>query len=492
MILLLTLPLTVLMAIDYTMTKEEGLFINTTTESPDSVIPSETPLAGSNNPYLEPVNLPECDPGNPEVQFIRSNADWSTINSSKRIFCVSPGDYTSLKEIELTANGTAEKRRYIVLDNGNSIHPGKLATNEIANFALKFNNASYWTIDRAAAVSNSLRSSFLFKKGSTHNILNRAFTDDIIVSVMLKDTANNNTIQECRFQNMSHNGRLNDNPAISIIDYSLTKWTIKNTKIIGNEIVNTNDGIQSVTHQMDEAWQIANTEGTIIDSNDIYIDSSIYTDGDGNYDPNGSRAYAENGIDLKGGSLNSTNPIIITNNHIWGYRRSDSTDSRLSDPGYAFVAHYGVGNTKFNNNVIFDSNSGFGVGDKQQAAWAMYDSEVKGNIIKDCETQSGDTNAFPLLITQSNNITVQDNIIINARNAYLRFSSNGKGMMVTKNDGINSPVDITLTSNQEGTYSDNNNDYKAAEDAGYSKDYTFTTDKFTHSPRVIILENTVR
>ncbi len=88
--------------------------------------------------YLEEVNLPKCDASNPEVQFIRSNDDWKTINSSsKRIFCVSPGDYKSLENISITASGTGEKRRYIILNNGNDLHPGQLDKSQIAIYFFK-------------------------------------------------------------------------------------------------------------------------------------------------------------------------------------------------------------------------------------------------------------------------------------------------------------------------------------------------------------------
>ena len=76
-ILLLMLPLMILMAIDFTMT-QEGLFAETTTQSPDPTPtpdPTPAPVPGETSSYLEPVNLPECDANNPEVQFIRNNAD---------------------------------------------------------------------------------------------------------------------------------------------------------------------------------------------------------------------------------------------------------------------------------------------------------------------------------------------------------------------------------------------------------------------------------
>lgn len=489
MIFLLIFPLTVLMAIDFTMTKQ-GLFVDTATQPPSSgTLPEAT------SSYLKSVDLPVCDASNPEVHFIQNTADWSTINSSsKRIFCVSPGDYRALNNIKLTASGTAEKKRYIILNNGNNIHPAKLDQNELANFALQFSEASYWIIDRAASIDHNLPYSFQLRANSTNNVFNRIFTDNIITSIALNNAANNNTIQNSRFQNMTHTGRIYDNPAISFFDWNSNSWSIKNTKILNNEIVNTNDGIQTVlSKQSDGNYQSGNVEGTIIDGNDIYIDSTLYTNARGEYNPNGTYAYAENAIDLKAGSINASNPMIITNNHFWGFRKSDSTNSYLSDPGYAIVAHYGIGNTKLNDNVIFDSNSGIGLGDKQNASWAMYNSEIKRNIIKDCGTLPGvgGTN-YALHITESNNINITNNVIINARNAYLQLSTNGSGMLVTNNIGINSPDDMVLTNNTGGIYTDNSNEYTTGEAAGYTEDYSFTTDKFTNSPRVITLPNTVK
>ena len=477
MILLLMLPLTVLMAIEFVMTRD-GLvdaknFETTTPTQPGDTSPS-TPSS-----YLEPVNLPACDTSNPEVQFINKNSDWDNINSStKRIFCVSPGDYSSLDSIELTSSGTAKKRRYIILNNGNDTHPGKLNQNELANFALNFDEASYWTVDRASRFNTpSDTNVYRFYPGSTHNVLNRIFTDDIVRSVYVSGDAHNNTIQNSRFQNMSDSGRKGDNPAIILFGNG-DPVTIKNTKILNNEIYNCGDGIMTmVWRNSGEKYQIANGEGTIIDSNDIYIDSNVYTNGNGKYTTSGSYAFAENAIDLKFGSLNPSNPMIITNNHMWGYRKSDSTNSYTDDPGYAMVIHYGVGNTIINDNVIFDSVRGIGAGDSQDSDWAMHDSEVQRNVIKDTIN--------PIWISSSNNVLVKDNIIIDSEDAFLKFSGNGSDMLVTNNKGINSPVDISLGANNGGVYSPNSNNYNTIEAAGYTEDKTFTTDKFTNKPKII-------
>ena len=490
MILLLLLPLTALMAIEFVMT-HDGLV---DAENFGTITPTQpivtAPAPSTPSTYLETVNIPACDASNPEVHFINNNSDWSKINdSSKRIFCVSPGDYTSLGNIRITRSGTDAKRRYIVLNNGNDTHPGKLNKNQLANFALDFNNASFWIIDRASSIDNGATYAFRLRTGSSNNIFNRIFTNNIITSIAINADANDNTIQNSRFQNMTHSGRIYDNPAISFFEWSADSWSIKNTKIINNEIVNANDGMQIVlAKKSDGDYQEGNAEGTIIDGNDIYIDSNIYTNGNGKYDPNGSYAYAENALDIKAGSTNVSNPMIITNNHFWGFRKADSTDSYLSDPGHAFVIHYGIGNTKFNDNVIFDAPSGIVAADKQNSKWSMYDGEIKRNIIQDC----GSTSNYALQITESNNISITDNVIVNARNSYLRLSTNGSGMIVTNNIGINSPDNQVLTNNTGGIYKDNSNEYTTGEAAGHTNDYTFTTDKYTNNPKVITLPNTVK
>jgi len=98
-----------------------------------------------------------------------------------------------------------------------------------------------------------------------------------------------------------------------------------------------------------------NYEGTIVDNNHMYINNEIYTDCNGNHDINGECAYAENAIDLKAGSNNPNNPIIISNNKMWGFRKSDRTNSYLGDPGAAIPIHYNVKNVLIRDNLIFDS-----------------------------------------------------------------------------------------------------------------------------------------
>lgn len=486
-ILLLVLPFTILMAIDFTMT-EKGLFTETTTTV---TVPGET------SSYLEPINLPECDASNPEVQFIRSKADWNTINSSsKRIFCVSPGDYRSLNNIKLTTSGTAEKRRYIILNNGNDLHPGKLDKSKLANFSLSFSGASYWTVDRLASIDSSIREAVGMNGGSTYNIINRAFTKNAYISVKIKGKAHNNTIQNCRFQDMLLSARKSDTPAIKLHEWGVKSFEIRNTKIINNEIINANDGIQLVRSPINDSsgdYQDANCEGTIIDNNDIYITSDIYTDGSGNLAPNGVHAYAENAIDLKIGSTNVNNPIYITNNRVWGYRQSDQTGSNLSSPGSAISGHYEIKYTKINNNIIFDSHYGLNSGASYNFPYAEDEMEILNNLFYACGKLPGASKGGHAIgIGQGRNVDIKYNTIINSRTEYARIQYNGTNIQFAENTVINSPDKVLWNNNANGSYNGSNNVYSTSEEAVYTEDYVFTTDKFTNNPRIITLENAVK
>jgi len=501
MILLLVLPLTALMATDFTMTKE-GLFPETTSQSPaPDTNPSPGTDTGVSNPYLEPVNLPECDPDNPEVQFIETNADWKTINSSnKRIFCVSPGDYTSLKNIKITASGTAKKRRYIILNNKNNIHPGKLNDSDLAFYALELNNADYWVIDRAAFKNPNIAKIYMFVYGSSFNILNRAYIRNFNTAVLVGDGSNNNTIQQCRLENQAHNSRRKDVMALLMMDWPqyTARVDIFNTKIIDNEIKNCNDGLHLARNPLGSKHdrQEGNYEGTIIDGNDMYITSDIYTDGKGNYTPDGNYAYAENAIDIKIGSDNPSNPMIITNNHFWGYRKSDHTDSYLSDDGAAAIFHFGVANVKFNDNIIFDSGGGFGAGDKRDQPFGMWDSEIKRNLIVNSGSHTGDA-VSQFTVTQGANLDIQDNMFFDGRSTIAEFRycvSKSDGMFFGNNDIINvQNKSYWLENNYPKIQGlDTNNIFDTAADGGYTEDYIFTTDKLTNKPRTIRLKNVLK
>ena len=250
-----------------------------------------------------------------------------------------------------------------------------------------------------------------------------------------------------------------------------------------------------------------NYEGTIVDNNHFYIDNTIYTDCNGHHDPHGNCAYAENGIDLKAGSANPNNPMIISNNKMWGFRKSDKTNSYLDDPGDAMVAHYGIYNTIIKNNVAFDSTVGLAVAAPATNEFSMADSKIVNNIFSEIKK-------FSFLLGDTNNILVKNNLIkgmspINPDvwgSQYWCYIYRSKDINISNNTVLNADDRSARMFNVENLTSEDNTYFSAlpgdlpsltkdilSEDPSTKyKDLVFTTDTFTNSPRKITVSNVLK
>jgi len=377
------------------------------------------------NPYLEKFTLPTCDANNPEVFFIKSNEDWSHINDKdKTIFCVAPGDYSSLGAIKLTTSGSAEKRRYIVLDNGNDLHPASLDESEQANVRIYFNSANYWILDRLSDLNNKSGYLMRIEYGSSHNVINRYYAKNYYNGVRILPNSNYNTIQNSYIDTSTHEGRLGDSVAIGII-LNNDNEVVYGTKIINNDIKNAGDGIQLVSNR---ATQGISGEGTIIDNNNIWCSAEIYTDGnyknDG-YSNNPLSLYkiGEDGMDLKFGSKNPEKPVIITNNRVWGYIQGDPTaiGKQTIAPGVAIMAHFYVENVKFENNIIFNSDQSIVAGDDGGQPLVLKNWSIKNNIFANIGNKRPNQDFLnTFLIYNSKNISI-------SYNSFIDFTPNTDG-----------------------------------------------------------------
>lgn len=434
--------------------------------------------------YLEEITLPECNANNPEVQFISSNADWSKINdSSKSIFCVKPGDYSGAGIITVTADGTDSNRRYIILDNGNDTHPATLSTSNQANAILYLDNADYWVVDRMSTrgYGSSLgQSSMKLKNGSSNNIINRHFIDDFYDGINLTHGAYNNTIQQSQFHNMTHTGRKQDRTGLRLSNASYNGTKIINTKIISNEFINCSDAIQLTRSTGPNGWpDLVNDvdySGTIMDSNLMYITPDIYTDGSGYYTTSGKYAYAENAIDLKVGAEDANNPVIITNNIMWGFRQSDKTGSSISGTGKAMTIHYRVPNTFIENNIIYDSQYGIGVGDSKEFSAVMTNGSIKNNIFYKIG-YSTPSDAFGMYLYDSKDMVVEENIFVDMPSA--------KTMAYSNNSNITSLNNVLINAGPVSGV-ENIIYYDSVSDANHGE-LIFLMDKHTNEPSTITL-----
>jgi len=442
---------------------------------------STTPSSGRDYPYKQgggeyiakEVRTPSCDASDSRVAFIQTMADWQKIDdSSKTVFCVKPGDYrNSVVEIK-NSSGTKENPRYIILDNGNNNHPAKLNSSQLSSVDLRFENSNYWILDRMASIgSTGIEDAPIVFIESSHNIVNRHFIDRSSGGISIRDRSNNNTIQNSRIQNMSETGLKGDRSCILLVTRDKIS-EVKNTQILYNELHNCNDGI----HALWRDGMDVNYEGTVIYGNDISVDTKLYTDCHGVKTPNGECSYSENAIDLKAGSKNDKNPIVVKANHVWGFRKSDKTNSSLGDPGVAIVTHYGVQNIVINENTVFDSVLGIYSVDSSSAIFALSHAQISGNYLFGISD-------YPLVINEANSVLISKNYIVNSLKHEWLVLDTSNNLSVTDNKIINSVHSIEQI-NTSNITEHNNLVYSGIEDTNLS-DKSFTTDKFSNSPKVI-------
>jgi hypothetical protein len=360
-------------------------------------LPGKPNVAEASSPYEVNVSLPACDSGNPQVQFISTNTDWSLINnSSKSIFCVQPGDYTSKGSINLTTSGTSTAKRYIrYYDPSNpsdNTHPVNMSSGNRAIIKqLVFQGADFVVVDRLTVKeANTVRVNlvrFHNSYSSTDNVLNRLLVEGGgdgggQVSFYGGGGSDRNTLQLSVVRNTTISPG-DDNHCVLLSD------DIKDTRVISNEIYNC----------AADALQIhpGLYEGTIIANNDFYSDSSFVQ-------------YTENGIDLKGGgSSGAGNLVTIEGNRFFGLGGSGGSGGSIG--AVDFSNDVGVKSyILFKNNIFFDNplpwttNTGGGSG-------SAHHLSIVGNVIYN----AGAAAIEP--IKNTNSIEIYYNTIVNVASA---------------------------------------------------------------------------
>jgi len=453
--------------------------------------------------YEEEIILPSYDVDNPKMFLISTDEDWKRINDPKiQYFFITPGDYSSAGHsssrgsIRITASGTQNAKRYIILHNGNNKHAGKLSRNQLAKVGFILENANYWVIDRMAYWDSSGTMNPIIISNSDHNIINRYYMHDVGSGIYLYPNSDYNTIQNCRVER-DHFQTKHDRAAFGLFNNHLNNVSITNNKIINNESRNFVDAFQSI-RQPATATNI-NYEGTIVDGNHFYIDSTVYTDCHGNHDPKGECAYAENPLDLKVGSSKKNNPMIISNNMMWGYRKSDTTNSHLSDNGTIIPIHGYVDNTIIRDNVSFDSRIGFSIADTWVGKYAMSNSIIENNIFYDIHK-------YTFYLADTKNLIFRNNLIKNSAEAYpywMFLGKNNNQINFNHNLVSNTQGDPTVfqggeldsissqngyhkaTAGEQDHIADNSDILYQVDPTSNYKDLVFTTDRYTNNPRTI-------
>jgi hypothetical protein len=361
---------------------------------------------------IESVNPPACDPVNPDTLFIDEAADWGFINDpAYRIFCVSPGDYSSIGDIRLTSSGTAAQPRIIsVMQSTNGsvgIHPAKTPESGKAILEkLVLNDAHHWIIDGLTIRGNPVTASVLVRieMRASNNILNRMLIEDGSMDLVriTGHGSNNNTIQNSVIRK-SKPAPMTDHHCIALSSTEPNEQ-ISGTRILNNEIYDCTDGIQLTVH--DEA-QNSHFPDTLIINNDIYITPSTYTDCSGTPNRNGECAAAENGVDIKSGAKSPENAVIVANNRLWGFRKTDTLAGGTGSAGTALqTCCSNPAYILFSGNIITDSASGIGMNSGNHVS-------VIDNLIHNIQDLTLNTQGHALYF-YGNNHEAYRNIVVDA------------------------------------------------------------------------------
>ncbi len=325
------------------------------------------------------VTLPACDGSAHIIDTTETN--WSNVPwSTKDVFCIKPGDYSSLGTLELhTVSGSATTRkflRYYDPSDSDPEHPvvrADTSANEAVVEALELDESDYWTFDGITIRDSPKAANFLLD--SSHNVINRVFFDDTQGdSLIIQNDSDGNVVQNSVFRD--DDGGYESDSVCVLLDglgpgAADPDRELEDTWIAQNEFINCSDGI-TLHKQPNEtgAW----VPGTVIADNDIYLTDVVYSECDGAFGfqdgvsnvKNGACACAENGIDVKiavqASDLGDNDKRVrIENNRIWGYRHTDDSQDAGEDIcssgsfGDAIVIHTDAEGVIVRGNIIWDS-----------------------------------------------------------------------------------------------------------------------------------------
>lgn len=310
-------------------------------------------------------------------QIISVSTPWSSINWSNNTICLEAGDHSSKGTLTLSASGTASSPkvlRYHRTGDNDDEPWNQSINNRAALEKLIINGKNYWIVHRLSFQNDVSNTPQLHIYNSSNVIVNRSYFTNMDTAAVVFErgvsTTDANTIQN----SVVRDGQLKRNFDVMGIDIC----NATNTRIVSNEIRNPG------SHHVQISECGGGVQGTIIENNDLYFSSDVYTNCNGSYTRSGACAGGEAIVSLKD-SGTSSNPVKVVQNRIWGARYNDMNVCCTGASGSA-ISPVGGGNTDsrwylFQNNIISDSQNAF-----EWTTWnggSAINHSVIGNLIHD-------------------------------------------------------------------------------------------------------------
>ncbi len=233
----------------------------------------------------------------------------------------------------------------------------------------------------------------------------------------------------------SYKGIDSDATGIFLYDHD-GPMLMSNIWMLNNEIRNCADGIQ--TFDVGDANDDRDYRNIVISGNEIYVDTDVYTDGTGfrDHGANGTYALTENALDIKGGSQDSTERMIITNNIMHGFRQTDQNGGASGSWGNAVIIHSNAKNIDFTDNIIYNSNNGLALGKTSSLTYGTDSVNILRNIFYNCGHVPGGSQAADHKIHDAYAATYDSNIMVDTLAGKMRWQ-------FMDNDCVN----LTVTNN---------------------------------------------
>ena len=457
------------------------------------------------SPYLAVIP----DPGACDVIITPANGATTLAllnDTTKRVFCVRPGDYRGLGEMRITTSGNQQNRRFLRFDSQDGLR-NAVQRPERALFESLEILGSWWVIQGLTIQPrNRATGWFVTIHGGDNVILDGNLADGIdhvpqttdqnaiVMAGLNGNSATFNSVQNNVVRNGNQPRTPGDYSGIMVLWGTTASENNDYNKILDNEVYDWGDGISVAGHTSD-CSEPGIQRGTVIDGNDVYITSAKRIDcNTGALDPNGGCSCSENGIDVKlDPGTSAARWTRITNNRLWGFRPTSPTHpcGGSGALGTALTAgNFCSAHVFAAQNVILDSTLGI----VPSRNWI-----VAGNLISDIRISDGHACCSTAILpsTVSPDLVVQFNTIVDVDSAYEDLSANTDTRCndVINNSGLKpatppNPTHYTsynyLYNSSTENFNGSTNQLFATAQQSQNADYCFWRRRWTSPERVCI------
>ena len=304
--------------------------------------------------------------------------NWNAIDWSNSVICIAPGDHTARGTLTIGASGSPGSFKVLryYRDGDNDDEPWSQLSQDRARLsALDTNAERYWIIHRVS-FQDSPGGPQLNIRDSSNIIVSRSYFSNMdnsaIAIVGSRTSADSNSVQNSVIQDGQHKRNFD------VIGIDICNST--NSRIVNNEIRNPG------SHHIQISECGLGAQGTVVENNDLYFSSAVYTNCGGSFTASGPCAAGEAILSFKD-SGTSANPVRVIHNRIWGARVNDLNVCCTGASGSA-ISPVGGGATDsrwylFQNNIVADSQNAF-----EWTTWgggSVFNHSVVGNLIYDIQ-----------------------------------------------------------------------------------------------------------